>query len=104
MLMCDYLVPIWRLEGASLEAAREFIKNLVAGYREEHHFDGTQLELMPGLIGIREIIIYTVTKRDPEKWDRSIPRRHGTNAEFVAWMEDRWSNGRTDYGLDLGGI
>ena len=66
--------------------------------------DGTQLELMPGLIGIREIIIYTVTKRDPEKWDRAIPRRHGTNAEFVAWMEDRWSNGRTDYGLDLGGI
>jgi Ser/Thr protein kinase RdoA (MazF antagonist) len=104
LLMCDYLVPIWRMEGASPAAAREFIQNLVAGYREEHDFDSTQLELLPELLGIREIIIYTVTKHDPEKWDQAIPRRHGTTAEFIAWMEDRWSNGRTDYRLNFSGI
>ena len=104
LLMCDYLVPIWRMESASPETAREFIRNVVGGYREEHEFDSAQLELIPALIGIREIIIYTVTKFDPEKWDRAIPRRRGNSAEFVAWMEDRWSNGRTDYGLNLRGI
>lgn len=104
LLMCDYLAPIWCVDGATSERAREFIKNAVAGYREEYEFDSCQLELINDLVAIREIIIYILIKSDPEKWDRAIPWLRGSMSEFICWMEERWKKGKPEYEWDFSGI
>lgn len=103
LLMCDYLIPIWRMNGATAESAREFIKNVVAGYREEYEFDSSQLELISDLVATREIIAYVLIKADPEKWDQAVPHR-GKTTDFIGWAEERWKKGRPEYGWNFSGI
>ncbi|MEM8605844.1 MAG: phosphotransferase [Myxococcota bacterium] len=104
LLLCDFFTPIWKMEGAEPRDARTFMENLAAGYREEHTLDTRQLELLPDLLGLREVHLYRITRNDPAKWDEAVSTRRGTHADLMTWMETRWRDGRPDYGVDFSGI
>lgn len=104
LLWVQFVVPSWQEDGADAEGARNFVRRFAEGYREEHPLDGEQLQLLPDLMPIREILFYVLAKPHVEKWDDAIPHSRVPLSETIAWMERRWQNGPPDYGFDFDGL
>jgi amicoumacin kinase len=46
-----------------VQFSERFLRALLLGYREQHHFSRTEIEALPLFLQLREVLIYTVAKK-----------------------------------------
>jgi len=71
-LLFLFYLPLWKLEGKGPKDAREFLRNVVEGYRSEHELENEQLAMLPDLMRLRETLFYVLAMTELEKWGEAI--------------------------------